>query len=84
MLMETVVLDLPTIATPNHFAIRHKPSGRLLAWDDTLTPNVGEALRYDSLASCERRILWIEDATRGEFEPVGLKYQPAKKTVSAV
>lgn len=76
MLMNTVILDLPTTLVPAHYAIRHKPSGRLLAWDDTLTVNAGEAMRYDSLASVERRIMWIEEATRGEFEPVGLKYQP--------
>lgn len=81
MLMETTVIDLPAAgSTPDHYAIRHRPSGRYLAWDDTLTLDVAPALRFATLAAADRRIAAIEPAVRGGYEVVGLRYQPAPAT----
>ncbi len=73
MLMQTVILDLTAPhGPPDHYAVRHKPSGRFLAHDGTLTPNVGEAIRYGTRKAAESRC-----EPGGEYEVVGLRYTPA-------
>lgn len=76
----TVVVDPAALAgghPADHYAIRHRPSGRYLSWDDTLAPEIGLAMRFVTRAAVDRRIGCIEPEARDEFEAVGLRYQPA-------
>jgi hypothetical protein len=78
MTWEAVLIDLPAAGGPfDHYAIRHKPTGQILAWDGTLSPNLGEAMRYSSERQAESGMIVIDPATRAEYDVIGLRYRPA-------